>query len=61
MVPLLVMTPEADLDITEAGQTFRLGEQQNQHLLPTAEALGVTVTIVSINTRFEPVLTNELH
>ena len=61
MVTLLVMAPKADPNITEAGQSLRLSEQQNQQLLPAAETLGVTVTTILINTLFEPVLTNELH
>jgi len=61
MIPLPVVTPEADFDVTEAVQAFRLGKQQHQKLLPAGKTLCITITIVTSNILFETVLTNELH
>jgi hypothetical protein len=60
MVPLPRVTPETDLYVAKTRISLRLSEQQHKQLLPTRKSFGVLVTLMAINTFFEPVLTNEL-
>ena len=61
VIPLPVVTLQADLDVTEAAQPLCLGKQQHEKLLPAAEPFGVTVAIITFNALLKTVLTNELH
>jgi hypothetical protein len=60
MVPFPLVAPETDLDIAKTRVSLRLGKQEHKQLLPARKPFGVLVSFVSINTFFEPVLTNEL-